>query len=293
MDKKIALLSNVNGRSDRFRYAKVDRSGKLLFQKTALRPELVSNLKRELLWADFLNHIARLEPDAHLRAPHIVGLDEGSSLLMEFIDAPLVAEPSDGAAWKVKIDRYARTLIVLDRYAEGYHVDWPTDSTPDIYEPEKIWHRWFGDRLDEAQPILQKALTIFNTGRDFLTFRVQHGDLTPWQMFEAGEEWIIYDGEKAGDHLPRYNDLAYGYGRLFTRLKDRETAARLLEKFLEYSHTDQNDFFQQFLPIMTLRATGMLADAYSDQLQEDYVNEALALLQLCFDGKIEDFLTSD
>jgi len=290
MNKEIIPLVNVNGRNDRFRYEKIQEDGKWYFVKTALKPELEPNLKREFLWADFLNQVALSEPDAHIRAPRMAGFDINGGLVMEYIDAPQVAAPSDGSAWRVKLDRYAYILALLDKYAEGYKADWPQDTMTNINKIEVIWRRWFGENIDDAQPVLRKALTVINESRDSLTFRIQHGDLTPWQMFEVGDEWIIYDGEKAGDHLPRYNDLAYGYGRLFTRLKDRATAAKLLEKFLEHSGVDPEEFFEQFIAIMTLRATGMLADAYSDREKYDYYDDAVALMDLCFEKRLEGFL---
>jgi len=290
MNSEIIPLPNINGRNDRFRYEKIRQDGEWLFVKTALTPELEPNLEREFLWADFLNHVALNDPDAHLRAPRMIGFNANGGLVMEYIDAPQVADSSNGAMWKSKLDRYARTLTLLDKYAEGYNADWPQDLAVNLNDPEVIWRRWFGDYLDDAQPILQQALSIYNDSKGALTLRVQHGDLTPWQIFELGDEWIIYDGEKAGNHLPRYNDLAYGYGRLFTRLKDRLTAADLLEKFLEYSGVNQEEFFKQFLPIMTLRATGMLSDAYKDRTHGNYYEDAVALTGLCFKKSLASFL---
>ena len=290
MNNEAISLPNANGRNDRFRYEKIHQDGEWFFVKTALTPELEPNLKREFLWADFLNYIALREPGAQVRPPRMIGFDANGGLIMEYIDAPQVADPNDAATWKAKLNRYARTLNLLDKYAEDYDVAWPQDPTINISDPEAVWYHWFGDHLEEAQPILQQALAIYNKGRNSLTYRVQHGDLTPWQMFEQDGEWIIYDGEKAGDHLPRYNDLAYGYGRLFTRLKDPTTAAELLEKFLECSGVNHEDFFEQFLPIMTLRSTGMLADAYSDRPRDDYYQEAASLMNLCFEKSLDSFL---
>ena len=270
-------------------YAKVLEGEQQLFLKKAISPELEPNLERELLWADFVNHISKVEPALHIRGPEIVGFDEDGGLLMEYIDAPQVASPSDGAAWKEKIDRYAYTLSALDRHAEGYNIQWPTNEMATIDNIDKVWRRWFGKRYESNLPVLTKAHELI-AGSDDISYRLQHGDLTPWQMFEQGEDWIIFDGEKAGNHLPRFNDLAYGYGRLFTRLKDSETAAIMLEKFIMYSNIDQDSFFRQFLPAMTFRATGMLADAYNDNEREDYVEQANDLLELCFKGRLEGFL---
>lgn len=293
MSSEIIPIHNSNGRNDRFSYAEVLRDGERLFLKTAITPELASSLQRELLWANFVNHVGQTEPEAHVLGPRIIGFDINGGLLMEYIDAPLVAAPSDGKTWKSKIERYSCTLALLDKHASDYRVDWPHDVTTNIENVEDTWRRWFGDNYDRSRDILARAKEIIDRFKDSLTFCVQHGDLTPWQMFERGDDWIIYDGEKAGDHLPRYNDLAYGYGRLFTRLKDPTTAATLLSTFLKDSNVDHTEFFEQFLPVLTFRATGMLADAYSDQAHESYVEEATRLLQLCFEENIENFLPSE
>ena len=269
-------------------YAEVFKGDQRLFLKKANTPELEFNLKRELLWADFVNTIAKLEPDAHIRGPQIIGFQDDGGLLMEYIDAPQVAPPNEGNAWKEKIHRYALTLSILDRYAENYNVEWPVGDMETIADVDRVWQRWFGNRYDSNLPMLTKARELILGDR--LSYRIQHGDLTPWQMFEQGQDWIIYDGEKAGDHLPRFNDLAYGYGRLFTRLKDSETAAVMLEAFINESNTDRVAFFKQFLPVMTFRATGMLADAYTDRGHDNYIGEANQLLELCFNGRLDDFL---
>jgi hypothetical protein len=290
MSVEITPQPNVNGRNDRFTYAKVLEGERQLFLKKAISPELEPNLQRELLWADFMNYIAKIEPEVHIRGPEIIGFDEDGGLLMEYIDAPQVASPSDGAGWKEKIDRYAYTLAALDRYAEDYTVQWPTNGMATIDNIDKVWRRWFGERYESNRTVLSKAHGLIVSNEDNITYRLQHGDLTPWQMFEQGEDWIIFDGEKAGDHLPRFNDLAYAYGRLFTRLKDSETASKMLEKFIEYSGIDRDTFFKDFLPVMAFRATGMLADAYNDNEREDYVEQANGLLELCFKGQLDGFL---
>lgn len=283
-------LPNVNGRNDRFAYAKTRQGEQWVFVKKAIAPELESNLRREQLWADFVNYVARKEPEAHIRGPRIIGFNAEGALMMEYIDAPQVAGPSDSKTWKAKIDRYAYTLGILDKYAKDFDVDWPPNDEASLANLDKIWEKWFGYRLESNAALLDKARRMIIEGETTMSCGVQHGDLTPWQMFEQDEEWIIYDGEKAGIHLPRFNDLAYGYGRLFTRLRDEETAAILLKKFLENIDMDRDQFFKQFLPVMTFRATGMLADAYNDIDRANYVEEANQLIELCFKEDLSAFL---
>lgn len=293
MSAEVIPLTNSNGKNDRFTYAKIRQGEQWQFLKKAAVAELEPNLQREVLWADFVNYVSQHEPNAHIRSPRIIGFDDDGGLLMEYIDAPQVADPSDGKAWKANIDRYAGMLSYLDKYALNYMVHWPSNEMATIDNIDRTWNRWFGENYESSLPILEKAHAIIVNDEAPLTYCVQHGDLTPWQMFEQGGEWIIYDGEKAGNHLPRYNDLAYGYGRLFTRLKDSETAAQLLEKFIAYSNVERDEFFRQFLPVMTFRATGMLADAYNDRERENYIEQANDLLALCFMGELNNFLPKD
>lgn len=287
---EVVPFRNEHGRNDRFSYAKVRSGNEWFFLKTARTPELAENLQREFIWSEFMDYVASKQPDARIRAPRMIGHEEGGGLLMEYIDAPQVAVSNDVQSWRANIDRYALTLVTLDTYAGSWQHEWPNSSgLASMQDVDKVWRRWFGNAYDGIDGLSQ-ARQIIETYRPTMTTRVQHGDLTPWQIFVDGDEWIIYDGEKAGNHLPRYNDLAYGYGRLFTRLKDPDTAALLLRKFLDYSDVDHSVFFEDFLPIMTFRAVGMMADSRSD-LDIDYKQEAAELLRLCYGGEIDDFLS--
>lgn len=285
-DEVVPFL-NEEGRNDRFTYAKVRRGDEWFFLKTARTPELQDNLRREFIWAEFMEHVASRLPDAKLRAPRMIGFEPNGGLLMEYINAPHVARSSDLDAWKSHLDRYAKTLAVLDECADGWETDWPDSSKlAGMQDIDSVWRRWLGDNEVAALP---QAKQRIEERMPHLTMRIQHGDLTPWQMFVVGDEWVIYDGEKAGNHLPRYNDLAYGYGRLYTRLQDRRAAADLLNKFLEYSNSDYDEFFKDFLPIMTFRAVGMIGDAYHDPVR-DYLADAEALLDQCLDtSRLSDF----
>jgi hypothetical protein len=277
---------NEHGRNDRFSYAKVRRGDEWYFLKTAQQPELQENLQREFLWAEFMQHVAVRHPEAQLRAPHVLGFEPDGGLLMEYIDAPQVATSSDIEGWKAHMDRYAKTLAVLDECSD-WDAPWPDSSQlSGVADIHKVWHRWLGEYYDDVSN-LREAHQLVAEGLPTLHMCVQHADLTPWQMFANGDEWIIYDGEKAGDHLPRYNDLAYGYGRLFTRLQDPHAAGDLLRKFLIHSGVNQDQFWREFLPILTFRSVGMLADAYHDT-DRDYVDGAQDLLRRCLGRDASD-----
>lgn len=288
---EVLPFQNEQGRNDRFTYAKVRKKDEWFFLKTARTPDLQQNLERECMWADFMGHVAVRHPEAHVRAPRMVGFEPDGSLLMEYIEAPRVAASNDLGGWKLQLDRYAHTLAVLDESAGEWHREWPDSSRlAGIEDVTRVWHRWLGEHYDKVAN-LPAAYELVQKQMPNTTMRTQHGDLTPWQMFANGKEWIIYDGEKAGDHLPRYNDLAYGYGRLFTRLQDREAASELLKKFLTYAPTNSAKFHEEFLPVMTFRAVGMLADAYHDS-GHDYVDDALALLDICLSGRRDAFVST-
>lgn len=282
---EIIPFRNEQGRNDRFTYAKVRRDDEWFFLKTPRAPELQDNLRREFIWAEFMEYVSECYPDAKLRAPRMMGFEPDGGLVMEYIDAPHVAVSDDLAAWKSQLDRYAKTLAILDECADGWEADWPDSSSlAGVQDVDKVWHRWLGEQYDKVTR-LPEAKLLVDTQLPSLTLRVQHGDLTPWQMFRDGDEWIIYDGEKAGNHLPRFNDVAYGYGRLFTRLQDKTAAAQLLEGFLRHSGVEKDVFRREFLPIMTFRAVGMVSDAYHDT-DHDYIKDANELLDCCLDSRL-------
>ncbi len=151
---------------------------------------------------------------------------------------------------------------------------------------DSIWRGWLGEhhkrviRYDEA---LARALS-YKSG---LTRTMQHGDLTPWQIFKDGDEWVIYDGERSGIDLFRYNDLAYGYGRLYTKLRSPKTASVLLREFILRHSRSRQEFMQEFLPVLLGRAMSMLSDAYHDAPENDYVQYAEQLLELCLAEDVE------
>lgn len=277
-------FDNTRGRNDRFAYAKIVEGGKTLFYKKAKTSELRDNLLREKAWSDFMIMIAERFPEEKLRGPLIDKFDGEDGILMEYIDAPHLADHHDLLSWKNNLHRYARMLFVMDQAAEGWEtdnsvprIDYTQHRTNDVFN---VWERWLGGNKQKVRR-LDEAKALVNDYRFAMTTRMQHGDLTPWQIFDDNGTWIVYDGEKCGTDLLRYNDLAYGYGRLFTLLRSKETAAELLNEFIALSGVNEKEFADQLLPVMTGRAIGMLSDALHDQENDDYVVEAECLLDLC------------
>ena len=288
-----SYFENVHGRNDRFRYEKRRRNGQDIFVKTARTPELSQNLHREILWANFMRVVAQQHPEAGLKGVDVIGFDEVGGLEMEYIDAPVLVQPNDSAAWVRILDRYADMLVALDITAQG---DLNIGNEPDgahlngTQDISRTWRRWLRERYDEVE-MLDEAYELVSRGLPHLDLCMQHGDLTPWQIFDQNDEWIVYDGEKSGTHLPRYNDLAYGFGRLYTRLQSPEAARLLLQKFVTRSSMSEGELMNDFLPVLTFRAVGMIGDAYADA-ERDYLYYANELLAACIRGEYADFLTN-
>lgn len=273
-------FENTRGRNDRFTYAKVRIGDTWYFRKQAKYPELQANLSRELLWAKFIRYIREQDPESALDAPSVSGFDADDALLMGYINAPLVAESTDHTKWVENLDKYADMLVILDRYSRSFEADWPSSETLASTErADATLKTWLGEHIDKV-PRLDEAKAYIEESIPRLTFCVQHGDLTPWQMFEKDNKWIIFDGEKAGTHLPRFNDLAYAYGRLATRFLDREAASELLSAFLDKSGLDRRVFEAYFMPVMTFRAVGMIADTLKTN-EHDAIECAYELLEDC------------
>ena len=93
-----------------------------------------------------------------------------------------------------------------------------------------------------------------------------------------------------GTDLFRYNDLAYGYARLYTTLGSPIAARELLKLFLEKHSADRDEFMKQFIPVLLHRAVGCMADAYRDQPMKDYVESAEELVTAALDKNLEIIL---
>jgi hypothetical protein len=283
--EEVVPFTNTRGKNDRFDYAKVRKGNTWFFLKSAKTKEFVSNIQREIVWTEFMNRIEAFYPDSHLFGPKIerrIGLD---GLVFSYVNAPVVAEPGELEAWQRVLRRYAEMLVIFDTVA----VNWKAENLPD--EPSRsdhvyvLWERWLGDNI-ERYPRLPEAKKRLESVHFLLTKCLQHGDLTPWQIFDTGDSWVVYDGEKCGTDLFRYTDLAYGYARLYTTLGSPIAAQELLRTFIEKRAIEQDAFMKEFLPVLLHRAVGCMADAYNDQQTHDYVLAAEELVTACLDKNI-------
>jgi hypothetical protein len=158
-------------------------------------------------------------------------------------------------------------LAAFDEAAEHYHVPGELNdySARDV---EDRLHFWLRDVPDN--PLVQEARHIFSQAFGNLDFTMQHGDLTPWQILNDHGTWIIIDGERSGDDLPRFNDVAYSYGRLAARCGDRAAADEMLVAFITRRNLSESVINGQLKPVMVWRLLGMLGDANEDINSEEY-----------------------
>lgn len=287
----IVPFENLSGRNDRFTYAKVRIGDEWYFRKEAKTPELHANLQREALWSEYVTDIIGQGNRAHITAPKIFGFDQEGALLSEFIDAPFVCPPDDSSYWISQLDRYADMLAVLDEYSQNNTITWPDSSKLNsIKNIDTAWPQWLGSYADKV-PRLEEAKAYIKAHIPTLPMTIQHGDLTPWQMFNKGSDWVIFDGEKAGNHLPRFNDLCYAYGRLYTRFHEREAARQLLRLFIEKTGVNTNDFEAQLMPVMLFRVVGMIGDTAGDG-DASSLKDALDLYERCLSGSLDQLIKS-
>ena len=275
-------IENNFGRTDRYSYAIVEHDNKKLFLKTSLKPVGIGDIRRELVWADFMAIVERQHPAARIRSPRDIQLLDESNLLMEHIAAPVVAEPGDAVAWGSHIDRYIDVLTVLDKTAETYVVP---DSlrTYKSRSLDDTLKRWLRDI--DTTPDIDQGLDCVRQHESKLDYRLQHGDLTPWQIFDVSGDWVIFDGERAGDDLPRYNDLAYSYGRLAIKCRDIEAADYMLSQFIHRQELEFDVFWDDFMPVALFRVLGMIGDAARDKSSAD-LSIARSLLQDILSGTV-------
>ncbi len=101
---------------------------------------------------------------------------------------------------------------------------------------------------------------------DGWSYTMQHGDLTAWQIMCVEDTWIVFDGERSGDDLPRFNDVAYSYGRLAIRCGQPEAAEKLLRDFIQISELGDT---KQLHGVILLRLLGMYGDSLRDGLNDE------------------------
>lgn len=282
-------LDNLRGRNDRFDYAKAIWDGKEVFVKSALSAEMRQRMKREFLWADFMRRVSSVTNGVYRGVGEIVRLDE-RSIMMPYVTYPhLVTKENIATQWVACLDKYVDMLLQLDSAALSWTTSIPLDSYDRLEHYEDSWDRWLSGVRDEFH-YFTEAKTFVDRNFKFIEKRFQHGDLTPFQIFADGENWILYDGESCGFDLPRYYDLAYSYGRLSGNYHSRKAAATMLRLYIERSGVPMKDFEKSFMPVMAIKTVGLVADAYRNRASEDYTEDAERLLLDTLSGKLENLI---
>jgi aminoglycoside phosphotransferase (APT) family kinase protein len=138
-----------------------------------------------------------------------------------------------------------------------------------------------------ADKIVQ-AKQLIDTHRPHIQPAFQHGDFVPWHLFAInGQQLVLFDGEHASLVKPRFYDLAYLYSRLYTRSQAPASARKILSGYIEQAGHNPDHFAHAFLPVITLRALGMHADAYADRQHFDYAPAARDLLDRCLSRDLQ------
>lgn len=277
------VLTNEHGMNNRFRYAKAKKSGEWYFIKHADNKKEREGLHREVEWAKFMQYVTETKHDEHLKGPEIIDYISDHTLVFRYIDSPLLVERHDVASWRAHMKRYAAMLHTLDECAQSWRPDSIEGRLSRTQDFDSIWRKWLGDNINDVERY-NDATVVMTESIPQITTIMQHGDLTPWQIFAEGDTWTIYDGERSGMDLPRYNDLAYGYGRLYTMLHSKDAAKSLVDNYLEVSGMNKWLFIEKFRIALINRSIGIISDAFRDKPRDDYIAEAKELLAICLDA---------
>ena len=270
----------------RYSYSSFVVDGQGLFSKKAYQLEMVPLLQNELLWHDFMQQVTSTFPGLRLRSPRVIE-EKDDEIIFEHIEAPFVSSPDDKIIHDHDIERLASVLIALDQVAGGWSSAHAVDDANNNLPYDNLsfsWEDWYKETKPAGlvtEEMMRQAKSLLAQYAACVTPRLQHGDFTPWHIFDQGGEWIIYDGEHASQMKPRFFDLAYLYSRIFTRQKNAEAAGRILQNFVGKIDMDEDDFFKAFLPLLVSRSLGMFLDALHDKKSVDYTLEAKNLYKLC------------
>lgn len=258
------------------------------------------DLNNEVWWNSTLVRLTEADPSIKVLAPQI-DMSGKQFYIGEFFEAkPLIADgfnftTADIEPW---LEQISKLLVDFDQMAiqprmndQAQYED--TNSAPYTNLTAKL-DAWMklpleNKQIDEAT--IKKGKQLFDIYKASVTPRLQHGDFVPWHMYDLNEGIIgLIDGEHASLTKPRFYDLAYIYSRLATRLNDFEAAQNLLTKVIDQLDEDRSEIEKAWIPIMTLRAFGMINDAEADLKTLDYRPTAKQLLNMCFEEKITAFI---
>ncbi|MGB3008956.1 MAG: hypothetical protein WBB33_01200, partial [Candidatus Saccharimonadales bacterium] len=88
-------IENTNGKDDRFQYARASKGPHQYFVKSAIRPDMLSHIQRELVWYEFMNRVEAYYPDRHFRGMRVERRIGRDTLVYEYVDADVVARAGE------------------------------------------------------------------------------------------------------------------------------------------------------------------------------------------------------
>jgi aminoglycoside phosphotransferase (APT) family kinase protein len=281
----------------RFATYKLRKGGREYFGKRAVTANLSRELESEVWFNLTLDRLNQAVPNLGVTAP--AGVEAGRRwYVREWVDGRFLVEENGSAAdVRPHVTQLAGLLQRLDAQLLVSPHGRATYENPSssLYSDllSKV-DKWLKRPLKDGYITHQRtdlAIILIKSHLKHLKPSFQHGDFVPWHILvDQKGDWHLIDGEHSSLLKPRYYDLAYVYTRLSTRLKAQAEAARLLELFLQGHGVPKAEFYNAFLPVVTLRALGMHHDAWADREAFDYKAEAAALLDRCFAGDLSAFL---
>jgi hypothetical protein len=269
---------------------KVIKNDNYYFAKVCLTKEPIK-LENDVWWSLTMSRLAG--PSAAVMTPKMHEYGYGW-FVSEFIDKPLLVDHGwnhGSEQFNPHIQRLTETLIWLDQaiIPQKVNDDYDlTNSSPYNNLMKKV-DGWLKEPLKSgitSKQDYEAAVKLIDEFKDNLKPSFQHGDFVPWHIFDLGSKVCLFDGEHAGLAKPRYYDLAYLYSRLYTRSNAVEAARGILRQFIKQGVVNKDDFFAVFLPVITLRALGMQADANNDLAKFDYTDSARDILRRCLERNI-------
>jgi hypothetical protein len=276
------VLGPVIRETPRYISYRLERAGQSFFAKLSVSNE-AHMMENEVWWALTMSRLTGDNQDVPVRAARI--LEHGQNwYISEWIEAPLLLED----AWshgdtlvEPVVDRLVSTLLWLDRLCQSTTANalyYSGSSVPRLHDIETMMEELFATNYISADK-LARAIQLVQAHYHDVAPAFQHGDFVPWHIFAVTEQQVcLFDGEHASLTAPRFYDLAYLYGRLYTRSAAPESARQILRRFIAEGGHKEAEFARAFLPVITLRSLVGHIDALADKAHFDYVESARDLL---------------
>lgn len=278
--------------SERFACYKV-RAGERLGCAKYATGELQTQIAKDALWSQLIERlVVQQKVGAVVRAPRLL-YHTPSCNVFEWTAGTALATEGDRVPTldAATIKRVATALVTLDRLAlaaPGREETWfvPEYRTRKLQNMQDgVAAAWERGWLNEEQ---MRQLLAVRSGVPDCQAVLQHGDLAPWHIMVEGEAAVIVDGEWSSAGYPRWYDLAYLYGRIAARGRNRPVAAAMLQAVADSAEAGDTVVPQVFA-ILAERVFHELYAATIDTA-EGYSQEALALRDIILGGDPQNLL---